>query len=164
MMVALRGMERRDGSLTGLRTRFFPRGRVGQGLVAVAPWVDIVLLVLLFSLVESKIVLQPGVVVSLPAAPFADGTRSSLIAVVLAVGGGAAKEEIVFFDDQRYTVSDAKAMENLKYALARACAAKGEDGLIIQADQRVSHGAIVALMNMALEVGLKKVNLAEKPR
>jgi biopolymer transport protein ExbD len=165
MMFSLRGTERREGSLTGLRTRFFPRSRIGQGLIAVAPWVNLVLLIVLFSMVESRVVLQPGLVVSLPPATFRDGLRSSLVAVVLAVGGGTApREEIVFFNDQRYTVSDAKAMENLKEALARAREAKGEEGLIVQADQRVSHGTIVELMNMALEVGLKKVNLAEKPR
>jgi biopolymer transport protein ExbD len=35
--------------------------------------------------------------------------------------------------------------------------------LIVQADQQVPHGTVVQVMNMALEVGIKQVNIATRP-
>lgn len=130
------------------------------------PWVDVVFLVILFLLVGSKVVLQPGVVIALPEAPFTDGTPFGLMAVVLSVGGGigAAREEIVFFDDERFRVRDEEQVKKLKAAFARANREHIEAGLIIQADQRVRHGTVVSLMNMARDVGIPRVNVAEKPR
>ena len=150
----------------GIRTRFFPRSRIAQGLISVAPWVDIVLLVVLFLVVGSRIILQPGVVVSLPEAPFTDGARPGMTVVVLSVGSEHAgtREEMVFFDDERFRAGDSAQMERLRQAIARAARARPDANLILQADQRIRHGTIVALMNMALEVGVARVIIAEKPR
>ena len=91
-------------ALSGLRTRYFPRFRVGQGLLSVAPWLNLGLLILFFLTLDSKFLLQPGVVIRLPQAPFRDGLHPTLTAVVLSVesGVGGAHEEIVFFDDERF--------------------------------------------------------------
>jgi biopolymer transport protein ExbD len=150
----------------GLRTRFFPRSRVSQGLIGVAPWVNVVLLLFLFHLVGSRLVLQPGVVVSLPEAPFTDGTRPGLMAVILPVGSerAGAREEMIFFDDERFRASDAAQMDRLKLALSRAVRARPGASLILQADQGIRHGTVVLVMNMALEVGISSVNIAERPR
>jgi biopolymer transport protein ExbD len=119
-----------QGQGSGLRTKYVPRSRIGQGLISVAPWVDVVLLIVFFLLVGSRVVLQPGVVVALPEGPFTEGTRPGLIAVVLSVGGeGGRREEIVFFDDERFRMGDVRQ-----------------------------------LMHMATDAGMRRVNLAEKPR
>lgn len=150
---------------SGLRTRFTPRSRIAQGLISIGPWVDVVLLVLLFCLVGSKVVLKPGVVVTLPEAPFTDGTRPGLMVVVHSVGSGTlAREELVFFDDIRFRVRNEGEMQGLKLAFAKAVNDRGNTTLIIEADQRVSHGTVMALMDMASEVGVRKVNLAHKPK
>ena len=43
-----------------LRTRYFPKSRIGQGLISVAPWVNIVLLLIFLLLLDRKSVIQPG--------------------------------------------------------------------------------------------------------
>lgn len=150
---------------TGLRTRFFPKSRIGHGLVSVAPWVDVVLLVVAFALLDGRLVLKQGIRVDLPVGPFEDGARYGLVAVVLAVEqmGVPEREEIVFFDDERFLVRDPGQMEQLKRAIGMRAAERLEKGLTIQADETVRHGTVVKLMNAALEMGVRKVNVATRP-
>ncbi|MBN1557938.1 MAG: biopolymer transporter ExbD [Lentisphaerae bacterium] len=151
-------------SASGLRTRFLPRSRLNRGLIGAAPWVDIVLLLIFFLLVDSKLVLQPGVRVDLPRAPFREGAAFGMTAVVLSVGGeGGARREIVFFDDERFLVSDENQMRGLRSAFASRARRQENPGLIIQADKSVRHGTVVNVMNMALEAGVEQVTLAVEP-
>jgi len=150
---------------TGLRTRFFPKSRIGQGLISIAPWLDLVLLVIAFAMLDNKLVLRPGVRVELPEAPFSEGTRYGLVAVVLAVpqAGKEPLREIVFFDDERFLVEDPGQMAQFKSSLAERAEERLEKGLIIQADRAVRHGTVVGIMNAALEVGVRSVNVATRP-
>lgn len=148
-------------TVSGLRTRYYPKSRIGQGLISVGPWVDIVLLIIFFVLLlDSKVVLQPGVIVELPEAPFTEGSRLELIAVVLSAG---ASQEIVFFDDERFLVRQEEQLRSLGQAFAARVWEYPDAILVIQADRRVPHGTVMNIINLALEVGIKKVNVAERP-
>jgi biopolymer transport protein ExbD len=149
----------------GLRTRYFPRSRVGHGLILLGPWVSVVLLLGLFWLVNSRQMLHPGVVVDLPKAAFTEGVPSGMIAVVLAVAGGASAErqEIIFFDDERFKVGAPGQMQALKHAMAMRLKQHPDASLIIQADRRILHGTVVDLITAAKEVGVRRVDLAAKP-
>lgn len=152
-------------TVSGLRTRFIPRSRIGQGLVSMGPWIDIVLLIIFFLLLNSKLVLQPGTVVELPRARFRDGTHSGMVAVVLSVSGTSQRdgEDIVFFDDERFLFGNAEQKRNLQQAFAKRTRERPDTGLIIQADKNVAYGTVVDIMNMALDVGVEQVNLAVRP-
>lgn len=152
-------------TVSGLRTRYYPKSRIGQGMISMAPWVDIILLIIFFVIMDAKLVLQPGVIVELPTAPFTEGSHSGLIAVVLSVRGPEAggRKEIVFFDDERFLVEDKEQMQGLKRAFAARVREHPDADLDVRADRRVSHGTVMAIMNMAREVGIKKVNVAERP-
>lgn len=152
-----------EQTVSGLRTRFTPRSRINQGLIGAAPWVNLLLLMLMFVLFQGRLVLRPGVVVQLPEGEFRSGTAGPvMVAVVVAVepAGREAGGEAVFFDDVRYRVGQPEDMENLKAAFARRTGEHPGEALVIQADQRVNHGTVMALMNMASEVGIRTVNLA----
>jgi len=154
----------RERTVGGLRTRYFPKSRISQGLVSVGPWVDIVFLLLFLGLLDMEFVLQPGVVVNLPETPFREGLRSQMIAVVLSVNGdqSAKREDIVFFDDERFLVDDAQQMGALKQAFSESARLHSESSLIIQADEKVSHGTIMRLLEMARDVGIRYANLASE--
>ena len=47
----------------GLRTRFFPKSRIGQGLISMAPWVDLVLLIVFFVLIKGPQIQLGGVLI-----------------------------------------------------------------------------------------------------
>ena len=151
-------------TVSGLRTRYFPKNRIGHGVVAVAPWFDIGLLVIFFLLLDTRLVLQSGVVIELPEAPMNEGLRSGLRIVVTSVEaiGSGSREETVFFDDERFIVKDAEQMKKLKNKLAERWASHRDTGLIILADSQVRHGTLVKLFNMARQIGIKKVNMASR--
>jgi len=150
---------------SGLRTRYFPKSRIGHGLVTVAPWVNIVLLVILFALLDYRLVLQPGFSLDLPDGPQEEGARFGLVAVVMSVPGtgGRPREEIVFFDDERFLVRRDDQMRQLKDALAARVGGEKDANLVIQADRKVQHGTVIEIANMAADVGVKKVNMATRP-
>lgn len=151
-------------TVSGLRTRYIPKSRVGHGVVGVAPWFDIVLLLIFFVLLDGKLVLQPGVVIELPETSMSDGFRSELRAVVMSAEGigSGPREETIFFNDERFIVKDAEQMTKLRNRLAKRSASYPESGLIILADSHVQHGTLVKMFNMAREIGIKRVNIASK--
>jgi biopolymer transport protein ExbD len=159
------GKSRGRFNITGLRTRYFPKSRIGHGLVSVAPWLDILLLLFFFVLLESKFLLHPGLMVELPESEFVDGSRPGLIAVVLSTGaeGDVRRQEVLFFDDERYVLHDKGEMDRFRDALAGKVEANPGIDLILEADRRVKHGTVVELMNMALKVGIDHVNVGERP-
>jgi biopolymer transport protein ExbD len=151
-------------TVSGLRTRYTPKSRIGQGFVGLAPWFDVVLIAVFFVLLETKFVLQPGVVVELPRAPDTGGLSSDLIAVVLSVESGVrgARDEIVFFEDDRYRVSDPRQMNRLQGVLRSRARKSLGSGLVIQADQAVRQGTLAELLEMARQVGVPRVSLATR--
>jgi biopolymer transport protein ExbD len=160
-------IESRSG--TGLRTRFTPRSRIGQGLVSVAPWLDVLLLFLFFLVSGQQVRLQPGVRVRLPEARFRDGAAGDVVMVVLSVRdpGTGRTRDLVFFDDVRYRVEGGAQTALLRRALAakaaQAAAKGGGVTLTLQADRGVSHGTVTDIMNMALESGVTAVNVGTRP-
>jgi biopolymer transport protein ExbD len=147
-----------------LRTRYFPKSRIGQGLISVAPWVNMALLLIFMLLLDRKCVLQPGYVVELPRGPFRAGLRSDLAVIVRSVGqpGSGVRKEILYFNDQRFLVNDAEQMKNFQSTLAHCSLEDKVAGLIVFSDTHVNVETMVKLFNIAMEVGIRKVNVASK--
>jgi len=158
--------ERHTWSIKGLRTRYTPKSRLGHGMVSMAPWLDFVLLLLIFGLLQSNLVLQPGVVVALPDAPFTQGTGKGLVAVVLAVSDADSgrSSAIVFFDDERFMVGNREQMDGFAQALSRRLADHPDAPLVLQADKAIPQGTIVEIIDAASGVGVRSVNVAVRPR
>jgi biopolymer transport protein ExbD len=150
---------------SGIRTRYFPKSRIGSGLISIAPWLNVVLLMIFFLLIDRKYVLEPGVVIELPKAPIEGGSPFGLTAVILSIKGTekGEREEIVFFDDVRYRLKQEEQRRRLQRAFAGHLREGQEVTLVIQADRGVSHGIVVDLMNMAMAAGIDKVNIAARP-
>lgn len=147
--------------VSGLRTRFFPKSRINQGLVSMAPWLNIILLIIMFGYLERKVVLQPGVVLDLPTASLNDGLPMDLIMVIRSepFPRGKARER-AYFDDSQFLLSDT----NDKIKLTNLFQRKMKEGkhrfLTIYADSELSHGTMLNVYKMAESVGIEKVNLA----
>lgn len=121
-----------------------------RGLLEVAPWVNVVLLVLMFFLSQSAFVLRPGVAIDLPAAPMTDGAGYRSLVVTLGRGN------MVFFNDERTT------LEGLAPRLGAASRRDPEATLVVEADAGVENGTLMRLYNMALEAGFPRVVLATR--
>lgn len=149
-----------------LRTRFRPRSRVAHGLVSAAPWINLGLLVWMWTLLESRLILQPGLIVEMPTGPFVSGTPiAGPTLVILSVRGleGGPRQDVVFFDDERYVLRQSAQMDKLRRALRTFARRDPQAALVIQADRRVSHETVTTVMNLAVESGWKRINLALQP-
>ena len=149
----------------GYRARYRPIRRLARGLVDAAPWLNVTLLVILYLFLTAPYVLQPGIVIQLPTGPFADGrpygTRLAIISQESPEPG--MRDEIAFFDDERFLVRDTNQMAALRLRLGRVAKDRPAASLIVEADQRVLHGTIIAVFNMAADAGIREINVATRP-
>lgn len=130
--------------------RFKPtRKPVGVFSIAIA-FCDASLLALAFFLAVSPFVLQPGINISLPESSFSGGARFDSMVLSITRGGW------FYFNDER--------LDSSRLASALKLAAAEEPGfpLIIEADEHVSHGTLVAAWNAAREAGIKQVSIATR--
>ena len=111
---------------------------------------DASLLVLGFFLAVSPLVLQPGVNINLPPAPFTGGARFD--AMVLSIPRGGA----FYFNDERLSSS------KLLSALQTAAIQHPQSALIIEADESIPYGLIIQAWNTALSAGIKEVSMATR--
>jgi biopolymer transport protein ExbD len=138
------------GRLFYLRRKFPSKMRPVRGLLEVAPWVNLALLVLMFFFAQSQYVLRPGIAIDLPAAPLTDATSYRSLVVTLGRGN------LVFFNDERTT------LEGLASRLAEAARREPDATLVVEADDTVESGALVRLYTMALDAGFPRVLLATR--
>jgi biopolymer transport protein ExbD len=111
---------------------------------------DAALLVLAFFLAVSPFVMQPGINITLPASPFTGGAQFGSMVLSITRGGW------FYFNDERLDAS------RLAEALEKATVEHPGAPLIIEADQRVPHGSVVAAWNAALGAGISKVSIATR--
>lgn len=133
-----------------LQRRFRTRLRPARGPMDVVPLVSVTLLLLLFFMVHSPFVLQPGILLDLPESPFTAGARYEALVVTV------SQEGLIFFNDER------TPLEGLASAFAQAAHEKPQRPLLIEADSRVRHGTLVQIYNMAATVGIREIVLATR--
>jgi len=136
--------------LSYLRRRYRPHVRLARGPLETIPLVNVVLLLIFFFIINSSFVLQPGVVVNLPASSFASGAPYAAMVVTI------SQEGMVFFNDER------RSLDELGPALAQAAYDHPDTALVIEADERVPNGTIVRIYNMAMSAGVRKVVIATR--
>lgn len=136
--------------LSYLRRKYRASQRVFKGPLDVVPLVNVVLLFMLFFILQSPFVMQPGITVNLPTASFASGVPYGAMVVMI------SQEGMVFFNDERTT------MEGLSAAFSQSVYDHPDVSLVIEADGRVQHSALVHIYNMAMAAGIKNVVLATR--
>ena len=118
------------------------------GWMVIVPLLDVVFLLILFLLLSSNFILQPGISVSLPFSRFTLGQQ--LNQQIISITGGA--NPAIYFREQKIT------FEQLGPLLDEA---KREGrSIIIKADRLTPYEMVVAVTNAALEHGITSVALA----
>ena len=130
--------------------RFKPTRKPAGVFTIALGFCDASLLALAFFLVVSPFVMQPGINITLPESPFSGGARFG--SMVLSITRG----EWFYFNNER--LSEA----GLKEALEAEARNNPDAVLIIEADERVSHGTVVKAWNAALEAGISEVSIATR--
>ena len=132
------------------RRKFRPNQRLFKGPLDVVPLVNVVLLFMLFIILQSPFVMQPGIVINLPTSSFASGVPYGAMVVLI------SQEGMMFFNDERVT------MEGLSAAFAQSAYEHPDASLVVEADGRVQHSVLVQIYNMAMAAGIKNVVLATR--
>ncbi|MDX6766683.1 MAG: biopolymer transporter ExbD [Candidatus Methylacidiphilales bacterium] len=116
------------------------------------PLIDVVLLLLIFFILSSSFVLQPGIKVSPPRGVSNSGVRD----IQFIVNISAQNPPMIFLNDK---VTDLAQLENEFRRIARS---KPDATVVLRADAAVTHGLVTEVMSMALSAGVAVV-VATKP-
>ena len=117
----------------------------------------------LVAVVSDRILVRPGVVFYLPRAPFREGLRYGLTAVMLPVARTNGQETLVFFDDERFVLAVPTQLEQLAERIRDRLAREPRREILLLADRRIPHGDVMTVVNLAREAGVNRVNVATKP-
>lgn len=160
----------RGFSADALRERFRLPRRIARPLLALVPWVDVLLLALAFAFFGQATALVPGEPVDLPESAFRAGAVSSLVLVVRARPGPAAGPAAAdapradaFFRDELFSLVRPGRADALREALRAAAAASGEDTAVVYLDASLTHRDALWVCSLLRESGLKRVLFAAKP-
>lgn len=132
-----------------LRSRIACR-RPRRTTLFVVPWINLVILLFAFYVVQSRRVLAPGLVLSLPPAPFTGGAPAGSEVITVLSNGS------IFFHDERV------ALENLPASLRRAGDPASRPALLIEADGEVTHRLLAEVYDAARQASFTNVVLATR--
>jgi len=117
-----------------------------QAQFDMAPLIDCVFLLLIFFLLTSSYVIQPGIKVSLPKAVTSEAIhKESLVLTITA-------EDVIYLNERALTTPELTS--RLKIA------AKKDEPLLISADRRASLGKVVEIWDMCRAEGITQINIA----
>ena len=145
----------------GIRSRLRRGGRFGWLFLQIVPWLDAIVVAGLAAVLTRQLTIAPGVQFELPAAPFEEGSQSGA-SLVLFQTDDPEPRTLAFFDDVRYVIGadDASlAQELTKYSRKR-----GGQQILLLADENVRHGDVMRVVNLVRDAGVRRVNVAVKPK
>lgn len=128
--------------------------------VAAAPWLTLVVLLLMFHLLGGTLAIREGVLFELPDSGIGDGESTALVALMLPM----TQETLVFFDDARFVLGDAQSMDAFREQLAERADRLKEMTLLVLADRRISAGELMKFAAIAKSSGIGHILFAERRR
>lgn len=126
----------------------------GQGAITginITPMVDVVLVLLVIMMVSATYIVSQSLKVELPKAASSNEAVASLAAVTIAKGGA------IYYNQQ--PITEPELVQKFKQAIA----ANEDMSLIVSADQDVSHGKVVHIIDLAKIEGILKFAINVEP-
>lgn len=133
--------------------RFQKEAKRDSSLLDITPIVDTVFNLLIFFALSLNFISTPGIRVQLPKSAAQEITREKKdLRVVLTAR------------DQLYLNEKAVDLDGLGAQFKKAAVSDRETQILIQADQRVPHGKVVQVMDLARSAGLYRLAIVTQPR
>lgn len=128
--------------------RFRGRMELEHGLkqIDIAPLIDIIFQLLIFFMLTSSFIMQPGIKVKLPKAVTSEVVKYENIEILV------TSENVVYMNGKLVT------MQELKSVFTQA--AKRNQTILIKSDRRASLGRVVEIWDMARDLGITQINIA----
>jgi len=112
----------------------------------IAPLIDVVFLLLIFFMLTSSFVFQPGIKINLPKAITSEVIQQKNIIILV------NKDDTLYYEQQPITE------DQLKKKLIQA--SKDKRPVLIKADTRARLGKVVEIWDLCRQLGISQVNLA----
>ncbi len=119
-------------------------------LINITPLVDVLFILIIFFVVTSTFIEQPGVKLELPKASTARPEKVEKAVLVI------TRDEKIFFRSQPVT------LEKLPAVIRQTMEQSSDHSLIINADEHVEHGFVIRVMDIARQNGVQKVVIATR--
>ena len=120
-------------------------------VINITSLIDVIFMLLLFFMITSTFLEQPGIKLELPTAKTSANTEPQ--EYVLTVD----KKGELFLNRQSVTLA------GLEAAIRKALPQMKDSALVLKADQEITHGLVVRVMDMAKRGGVKKLIIGTKP-
>lgn len=130
----------------------FKRVKLKEAGLDITPLIDVVFLLLIFFLLSSSFIMQPGIKVKLPEATTDDIKTKKDIFITL------ARDGTYFLNEE--SISLAALPDKLRILVAK----EADQILIIKADREVKHGQVVEVMDIAKKTGIDRLAIATEPK
>lgn len=118
----------------------------GLRQIDIAPLIDMIFQLLIFFMLTSSFVVQPGIKVNLPKAVTSEAVKLENVELVV------SSENVTYLNGRVVT------MLELKRLLAQA--AKNNQSVLIKSDRRASLGRVVEIWDMCRDQGITQINIA----
>jgi biopolymer transport protein ExbD len=118
----------------------------GLRQIDIAPLIDVVFQLLIFFMLTSSFVMQPGIKVNLPKAVTSEVVKRETIEIVV------SRENVTYLNGRVVTSKEIKAIFKL--------AAKRQQSILIKSDRRASLGRVVEIWDMARDLGISQISIA----
>ena len=125
--------------------KFKHRVQFEKGQLEMAPLIDCVFLLLIFFLLTSNFIFQPGIKINLPKAVTSEVVQENTFVITVT-------------SDNRYYLNESPVtFVELKSKLEHSSRGKP---ILIKADRDVSLGKVVAIWDFCRDLGIKQINIA----
>ena len=117
-----------------------------KGQLDLAPLIDVLFLLLIFFMLTSSFVYQPGIKIDLPKAVTSEVIKEKNIVIML------TGENTVYLNNKIITMKE--LLETLKNSLY------AERPVLIKADKKASLGRVVQIWDVCRDAGITQINIA----
>lgn len=118
----------------------------GLRQIDIAPLIDVVFQLLIFFMLTSSFIMQPGIKINLPKAVTSEVVKYENIEIIV------SGENVTYFNGKVVTAPELNKL--LKQA------AKRDQSVLIKADRRASLGRVVEIWDMCRDSGITQINIA----
>jgi biopolymer transport protein ExbD len=129
-----------------LQTR--PRRHV---VINITSLIDVIFMLLLFFMITSTFLEQPGIKLELPTAKTSANAEAQEVVLTVDKKGG------LFLNRQPLTLGELEA------EIRKVLPKMKDSALVLKADQEISHGLVVRVMDLAKRAGVRKLIIGTKP-
>lgn len=120
-------------------------------IINITSLIDVLFLLLIFFMVSSTFLEQPGMKLDLPQTSTHDITRQENYTLFI------TKDEILYLNEEPVT------LQNLPDHL-KSIASETEQGIILKADEKTRYGFVIEVMDLVKQSGIKKLVVATQPK